>query len=587
MKATVENAKLLATLLAVIQKENSAAKDKLYEQLYASLQESIEQEIEESSGIRLLEVDGLDEPVPVRVFRGEQGEQGLIGEQGEIGPAGPQGDAGPQGERGLVGLQGERGFVGIQGDTGPQGEQGKQGIQGRKGDRGAVGPAGPQGIEGPRGAVGPTGLQGLQGETGPQGEKGRDGQDFESADLEKKFTKLYDEFVAKISSQMTRMAYARGGMDMSSGGGSGEVRLEFLDDVNRDSAKRDGYYLRWDSTSGKWLGDAANTFTTTIVTRDIIPETTNTYSLGTVDRNWKELHLSGNTIFLGGVAISADPVAETLKIGVNGKAQVLVTNGYITSTYITNTAARAFVLDEVAKVVNAAPTTLNTLVEIADALGDDANFANTLTTTIATKTSNAYVQTLLSNTNAYIASVDNTRNLNLSNTNARFATVEGTFATNTYAKSIGISSAAFTQANNTITFTRPDASEIKLQINASGGGSGNGDVSNGYLTSTFTTNTEFQRVLSNTNAYIASVVLSGNTTSISDANNSSGSSLISTNINSEVTFKKIRAGRNLEIVETSNSIILTAIPQKDYGFLSDDYGSIGNSSEGTVDYGTL
>jgi pyridoxal/pyridoxine/pyridoxamine kinase len=278
-------------------------------------------------------------------------------------------------------------------------------------------------------------------------------------------------------------------------------------------------------------------------------------------------------MYIGGVAISADQTLETLKIGVNGKAQVLVTNAFITSTYMSNTDTRAFVLDEVAKVVNAAPTALNTLVEISTALGGDANFANTITTSINSKASNAYVNELLSNTNAQIATINTTLD---------------TKATNTYTQSVGISSATFTEANNTITFLRPDASELKLQINASGGGSGNGDVSNAYLTSTYVANTEFQRVLANTNAYIASVVLSGNTTTISNANGSTGTSLIANNINSNVSLKRIKAGRNIEIEEVDGDIILTAIPQVDYGFISNDYGSISNpSTDGSVDYGTL
>jgi pyridoxal/pyridoxine/pyridoxamine kinase len=265
-------------------------------------------------------------------------------------------------------------------------------------------------------------------------------------------------------------------------------------------------------------------------------------------------------MYIGGVAISADQTLETLKIGVNGKAQVLVTNAFITSTYMSNTDTRAFVLDEVAKVVNAAPTALNTLVEISTALGGDANFANTITTSINSKSSNVYVNELLSNTNSYIAtkldisdfqsalantnsyiaSVDEQRALDLSNTNAQITTINTTLdtkATNTYTQSVGISSATFTEANNTITFLRPDASELKLQINTSGGGSGNGDVSNAYLTSTYVANTEFQRVLANTNAYIASVVLSGNTTTISNANGGTGTSLIENNINSNVCIK--------------------------------------------------
>jgi pyridoxal/pyridoxine/pyridoxamine kinase len=583
MKATVENAKLLATLLAVIQKENSKAKDSLYEQLYAALQEDIDSQ----SGVKLLQIEGIEDPVPIQVFRGDKG------------------DIGPQGKRGLIGEQGERGEQGIQGVQGPQGDPGRIGPQGLQGDKGD------------------------QGEKGDKGDAGRDGQDFDSSQLEKKFTELYDNFVRQISAQVTRMAYARGGMDMS--GGGGEVRLEFLDDVNRNSAKQDGHFLKWDSASGKWIGDAANNFTTTIVTQDIIPAITNTYSLGSNTHNWKELYLSGNTMYIGGVAISADQKLETLKIGVNGKAQVLVTNAFITSTYMSNTDTRAFVLDEVAKVVNAAPTALNTLVEISTALGGDANFANTITTSINNKSSNAYVNELLSNTNSYIAtkldisdfqsalantnsyiatkldisdfqsalantnsyiaSVDEQRALDLSNTNAQIATINTTLdtkATNTYTQSVGISSATFTEANNTITFLRPDASELKLQINTSGGGSGNGDVSNAYLTSTYVANTEFQRVLANTNAYIASVVLSGNTTTISNANGSTGTSLIANNINSNVSLKRIKAGRNIEIEEVDGDIILTAIPQVDYGFISNDYGSISNpSTDGSVDYGTL
>jgi hypothetical protein len=552
MKATVENAKLLATLLAVIQKENSKSKDSLYEQLYTALQEDIDSQ----SGVKLLQVEGIEEPIPIQVFRGDKGDVGL------------------EGKRGLLGEQGEQG---VRGDQGARGEQGIQGEAGR---------------------VGPQGLQGDQGETGEQGEQGLagvDGQDFDSRDLEKHFTELYNAFTRQISSQITRMAMARGG----GSGGGGEVRLEFLDDVNRNSVKQDGYFLKYDANTKKWVGDAANNFTTTITTHSIIPETSNTYSLGTADKNWKELYLSGNTMFLGGVSISAQSSntgTQTLKIGSNGTVQDLVSNNYLSTTYMSNTDTRAFVLGEVAKVVNAAPTALNTLVEISSALGGDANFANTITTTINSKASNTYVQSLLSNTNAYIASVqsdvDNneaSEQLHLSNTNAYIASVEATLpslATNAYAKSIGISSATFNSSNNTITFLRPDASDLKVTVNAGGGG-GAGDVSNAYLTSTYVANTEFQRVLANTNAYIASVVLSGNTTSIGNADSSNGASLIATNINNNVTLKRIKAGRNIEIEQVDGDIVITAIPQKDYGFLSDDYGSIQNASEQSVDYGTL
>jgi len=51
------------------------------------------------------------------------------------------------------------------------------------------------------------------------------------------------------------------------GPGSGEVRLEFLDDVNRNSAKQDGKYLKYDATTKKWIGD-------TIETGDVVYNTT-------------------------------------------------------------------------------------------------------------------------------------------------------------------------------------------------------------------------------------------------------------------------------------------------------------------------
>jgi hypothetical protein len=38
-------------------------------------------------------------------------------------------------------------------------------------------------------------------------------------------------------------------------GGGGEVRLEFLDDIDRDSAKTNNYYLKYDSLLDKWIGD--------------------------------------------------------------------------------------------------------------------------------------------------------------------------------------------------------------------------------------------------------------------------------------------------------------------------------------------
>jgi len=45
---------------------------------------------------------------------------------------------------------------------------------------------------------------------------------------------------------------------LASLGGGGEVRLEFLDDVDRDSVKVDGKYLQYQSSTGKWIGADAS-----------------------------------------------------------------------------------------------------------------------------------------------------------------------------------------------------------------------------------------------------------------------------------------------------------------------------------------
>lgn len=67
----------------------------------------------------------------------------------------------------------------------------------------------------------------------------------------------------------------------ATGPGGGEVRLEFLDDVDRPSAKLDGKYLKYDATLKKWVGD-------TIETGDVVYNTTlvETPTYTVVDGDW-------------------------------------------------------------------------------------------------------------------------------------------------------------------------------------------------------------------------------------------------------------------------------------------------------------
>ena len=62
--------------------------------------------------------------------------------------------------------------------------------------------------------------------------------------------KLEVEQLRKLVESSIRTATAQGG--------GGEVRLEFLDDVDRDSAKVDGKFLKYDSATGRWVGANAS-----------------------------------------------------------------------------------------------------------------------------------------------------------------------------------------------------------------------------------------------------------------------------------------------------------------------------------------
>ena len=231
---------------------------------------------------------------------GEKGEKGLIGEQGPQGPKGDMGLQGPIGPRGLLGETGPIGPVGPKGEigfTGPQGPKGDQGIRGLLGEQGPVGPIGPEGPQGPKGD---------KGDTGPMGPAGKDGTAVDLAPFKKEIEVDLQSFKDNISASVSRRNISGG----SSGGG--EVRLEFLDDVNRDSVKRNNMFIKYDASSGKFVGNTAssesgisNTFTTTVATKDIIPVSNNTFSLGSDTKRFKDLFLQGSTIKLGTANISA------------------------------------------------------------------------------------------------------------------------------------------------------------------------------------------------------------------------------------------------------------------------------------------
>ena len=250
-------------------------------------------------------------------------------------------------------------------------------------------------------------------------------------------------------------------LSMQGIGGGGEVRLEFLDDIDRATAKVNNKFLMYDSTLKKWKGvDAHEESGLDRVTSHVIPSANDTYDLGSSTLRWRDIYTSGNTLDLGGMKLKNDgshnleiqdgsgnkqAISATLAFSdITGKpttvsgygisdavsltsisaaiAEVGSGDGALTynnstgvftytppdlsakanlaspaltgnptaptqsaSDNSTKVATTAYADTAVANIVDSAPGTLNTLNELAAALGDDANFSTTVTNNIATK----------------------------------------------------------------------------------------------------------------------------------------------------------------------------------------------------------
>ena len=147
------------------------------------------------------------------------------------------------------------------------------------------------------------------------------------------------------------------------------------------------------------------------VDTDIIPDGDGTRDLGSSTAKWKDLYLSGNSLFLGGHSITADSSAilfPEIKIGTGSDQVTLSASGgelqtggsdifsgafadltgkptTIAGYGITDGATQSYVTTQINNVIDSAPGALNTLNELAAALGDDANFSTTVTNNLATK----------------------------------------------------------------------------------------------------------------------------------------------------------------------------------------------------------
>jgi hypothetical protein len=200
------------------------------------------------------------------------------------------------------------------------------------------------------------------------------------------------------------------------------------------------------------------------------------YDLGTPTMKWRDLYLSKGSLYIDGqkvlqsdagtIVVQADPdqslltkttgagvltfqspnpiaISATLQMGTGKKITSADANAVVFGDKVDmdnnqiinialptadgHAASKKYVDDKFDDVLGGAPAALDTLNELANALGDDANFAGSVTTALATKATITYVD-------AEIATAISSANTNTTNVtgalDTRVTTLESTTATN-------------------------------------------------------------------------------------------------------------------------------------------------------------
>lgn len=137
--------------------------------------------------------------------------------------------------------------------------------------------------------------------------------------------------MASFSDQLTKLR-----MLMQNAGGGGIAKIRQADDIDRTTALVNNKYLKYDSSTGKFVGadasggggDYGDSDVNTLlgaVTVDIIPNTTESIDLGSSSKRFNELFLAGQTIDLGGTKITKDTDGNVeLKDGNDALKKIIV-----------------------------------------------------------------------------------------------------------------------------------------------------------------------------------------------------------------------------------------------------------------------
>lgn len=199
--------------------------------------------------------------------------------------------------------------------------KGEQGPKGDEGQQGPMGPQGPKGDKGDTGERGPQGVTGPQGPQGPEGERGRDG------------------------------ANGQDGLNGVNGLSAYEIALK------NGFVGTEKQWIQYLAQNKSLIDSIADTYVTKKETEALATEVT----------TMKE-------------ALATEVTTKALTV--TGETSVPTANEGNSSKAIANT---EFVAKSISALVNGAPDQLNTLNELAKALGNDSNFASTVTAELAKK----------------------------------------------------------------------------------------------------------------------------------------------------------------------------------------------------------
>ncbi len=244
-------------------------------------------------------------------------------------------------------------------------------------------------------------------------------------------------------------------------------------------------YLTSTFVSNNYLEDIKSTFGT--------GDVTNTYLIATYTSNnyiQTKLDLKATNTYVNSTFASNNYIDGkfTTNNYVDGRftsnnyiGDNFTSNTFLVATFASNNYVQDHVAAEVAAIVNSAPATLDTLNELAAALGDDANFATTVSTQIGIRATNTYVNSTFSSNN-YLQGLGYTTNTG--------------DVSNNYLQSLGYTTNTGDVSNNYL-------QGLGFTTNV-------GDVTNTYLTATFSSNNYLQGQLGdklNSSSYTASDVL--------------------------------------------------------------------------------